>query len=194
MSVSDQIRSDVQCFLWDKPCVRGLSCLSYDGPSYDQTGETSDTIFVCLSIVQLLQAMLLDGWQLSEPIMGLKLGHCEAPASDGVGYAQRAKTLQICPNWPKVWERGWGWSATHYGSGGWACRLLADEDAPPSPTSSSSRSIKLRPRLGSQRWLQGAGDIPGRRCPNHFYTSIHQRATDNQRQPALLLLCNSVRC
>ena len=50
---------------------------------------------------------------------------------DALPMPRVPKCLQICPKNDQKWESGWRWSATHYGSGGWAWRLVADEDAAP---------------------------------------------------------------
>ena len=84
----------VQWFLWDKPCVRGLSW-----PSYDQTRETSDTILVCLSIVQycLKSSCWTGGNDWSVPIMGLKFVHREVPTNAAARCALHAQKCQdVC--------------------------------------------------------------------------------------------------
>ena len=142
------------------------------GHQYDQTGETSDNIFVCLSIVQLIENVLLDGWQL---FMGLKLGHCEAPARAGAECAPHAQSAKNGANLSKltksvrtgvamVCDPLWVWRVGLPPAGGRGCSpftnvLLLSVD-------------KVEAAAGQPALVAGGRRHPGEEVPKpllHFY-------------------------
>ena len=82
------------------------------------------------------------------------------PLQDVLCMLKSAKMFVNLSKLTKMGERGWRWSATHYGSGGWAWRLVADEDAAPPFTVLLLSVDKLEAAAGQPAAARGPATSP----------------------------------